>query len=365
LFYFNYLLLLIYINLFNNRLLQQNLFELNTVDVDSFKLPLNKRVHLKENLWGGNAFELRLPLASTIPISIKLGSIKATENTPEYYQLLNKLLRTKQVVDGCESVPPFSHHHTYRERIVNYLDDIDNDNDNDLGCEVAMIYFRELELDFNRRHHGGGSGIDVSANTLIITSPNDKEQDDDDEYIEEILNIEEITAEKVIFAPKTLPQMTRFSPNQPKKKEDNDSPFKKKKKRAGIESHDECMFRDRPHITYHQEGIDNLRRCVVEIADSIAVADIVNINSLINWIMEPITLIYMRNKQVLINAGKGVLDWNIGLDVEVRTQNTVICFPYNVVNEGVSCVCINSNLEYTQAWRGLLLIGPGKSTCGN
>lgn len=317
-------------------------------------------------MWGKNSFELRLPLASTIPISIKSGFIKATENKPEYYLLLNKLLRTNQVGDGCESIPTWSHHHTYRKRIVNYIDDIDNDNDNDqLGDEVAMIYFRQLELDFNRRHHGGGVGIDVSADTLIITSPNDKEQDDDDEYVEEVLSIEEITAEKVIFAPKTLQQLTRFSQNQPKKKEDNDSPFKKKKRRAVIESQDECMFRDRPHITYHQEGIGNLRRCVVEIADSIAVVDIVNINSLVSWIMDPITLIYMRNKQVLINAGKGVLDWNIGLDVEVRTENTVICFPYNVVNEGVSCVCINSNLDYTQAWRGLLLTGPGKSTCGN
>jgi hypothetical protein len=92
--------------------------------------PNPKIIQLKENIYGKNAIDQRIPMVSDVRILIETGSIMALKNNSEYYDLITRLLRVADASDvvgdimeeekGISSdntVPTWSYHQIYTRKI--------------------------------------------------------------------------------------------------------------------------------------------------------------------------------------------------------------------------------------------------------
>jgi hypothetical protein len=117
-----------------------------------------------------------------------------------------------------------------------------------------------------------------------------------------------------------------------------------------------------PQLRYRQQGVANLRRCVVDIANCVLVAHIRPIMAAVSYFVDPISLTNMRGNELLLNEGIGPLDFKAGLDVEVHTKSTVIAIPKFSTKDGMSVLCVQSDVDYIHAFRGFKEAGPAKVT---
>lgn len=357
-----------------------NFSEVQQIVPDLFVAPVGKKVHLQEEVFGKYGLDRRLPLLSTVPIAIARGRIRAIEDTPDYYELvqrqipfqenletkfahrvntgLSKLSRfslSKMLLVGAiDNVPEFSYHHRYRKKLFSKISPSalrlsqfgtkaasiysngSYDFEPQLGHGLISVYFENLDVDFYRRHCGGGNGIFVGVNTFIIvddTEVSNRKASLSPNIGRGKLDFNLIPVDKIILAPKYVAQFGCRGFNN------NGSRY----------------------VTYTQQGCANLRRCIVDITDCIVVARLIPIMSCIGYFVDPITLSSHRNIQILLRNGIGPLDFKGGLDVEVHSIQTVISLPYSSSYDERSLICFHGDLIYTQAWRGFLFTGPGKS----
>jgi hypothetical protein len=117
-----------------------------------------------------------------------------------------------------------------------------------------------------------------------------------------------------------------------------------------------------PQLRYRQQGVANLRRCVVDIVDCVLITHVRPIMAAVAYFVDPISLNNLRSNALLAKEGFGALDFKAGLDVEVHTKSTVIAIPKFSDKEDVSVLCVQSDLDYNHAFRGFREAGPAKVT---
>jgi hypothetical protein len=353
---------------------------------DLFVLPIQKQVHLQEGVYGSDSMQLRLPMISTVPINIGSGAIVAIDNSPEYYDLCSRLLHeTRQPGDKeTDFVPVWSYHHTHRDILFEGLraEDFETGSANIPGADTAILalQFTGLSVDFYRRHCGGGNGIDVSALSLVACGSRIVEEDEI--HSQSSARSNNIPVESLIFAPKMLSQIN-VSLNADTDYEVYSNQLRTQARRMSVygnrigsldrqERQDEDFRSDdeenesrvKPHIRYSQQGVGNLRRCVIDIEDSVAIIHMDKILEAASYFMDPISLAYERNTILTDARGKGPVDFKASLDLEVHACNSIVCLPKTSVREEMSVICLESSFDYTQAWRGFMRSGPGKVTMG-
>ena len=318
-----------------------------------------------------------------------------------------------------------------------------------LGPVVLAVHFTALELHFFRQHYGGGNGIEVSAGTFVVAGadapvrtrhghilhgnqhwshpgaprsapPNGRKHrhgrrhaeheaggldsdssggstSGDGRYGVGGLSAEAVPAAFVVFAPKALPQMNRLAAS-------------KGEPRPSASSSSPTWAAALPHIRYSQQGVGNLRRCVIDISDSVLVVHLQQILALVTYFVEPVHLAGRRAHALASRKEGGALDFKAALDVEVFLRNTVLCVPqragslasaaggmvggmsesgharvhrgarhFGAAHRGgahasrsggpaasqssaVSALCITVDVLYSHAFRGFLRAGPGKIT---
>lgn len=287
-----------------------------------------------------------------------------------------------------------------------------------LGDSIVVIYFTKLELDFYRVHYGGGNGIDVSVKSFIVASPHDerselikshhladisrRKKDSIDtsfgtanENNGEAVDLMNVPIESIIFGPKDFPlfRSENDSDNESKSSrrwsssDSNDiSTFHPMRKASvfspsainALFSHDlvdeeyfECeefspevdaVEESVPHLQYNQQGVANLRRCVVTISDSVAISVIVPALRTVGYFLKPIQLNNRRNLAIFAANNAGPYDFKMALDCEVHVKNSILSMPNIVSGEGVNGLCTQLDFVYTQAWRGFSTAGPSKVT---
>ena len=137
------------------------------------------------------------------------------------------------------------------------------------------------------------------------------------------LGVTSVPPEFVIFAPKTLPQMNKVTATgmmaASSAMDATSIPG------SPLPSH---VSTQRPHIRYSQQGVGNLRRCVVDISDSLLVVHFQAIMALVTYFVEPVHLSARRAHALVIHKEQRQLDFKAALDVEVHLRNTVICVPH-------------------------------------
>ena len=156
-----------------------------------------------------------------------------------------------------------------------------------IGEPIICVYFSVLEVDFYRLHHGGGNGIDVTAMSLIIVESDRLE--DGTNTSGELTSVTKgsidptmVRLESIIFAPQSFSLLKASSTSgEPAVSTDTDP------------------HTSVPHITYRQQGVENLRRCVVNMEDSAAVAKISKILHAVDFFVDPISLTAERNLGVI------------------------------------------------------------------
>lgn len=400
-------------------MIQQNFMEQQAVVPDLFVLPTPRKVELGENVYGKQSLETHLPIISTVPVHIRSGKLTAIENMPDYYELVGRISSTQSRNEEAgvhvdldrNSVPKWSYHNLHRSRLFSRLPSsarirvkpgglhgnkgsnsrlyrMDTESSDgtkspdhekrfvepmvlpNFGEPILCIHFVGLELDFYRFHGGGGNGIFCSAHTLVVTAEKDSTDDGGEEEDDQVGGEEQNAdadfefgsqeyfahlayeaAERLLFAPK---KVMEAKSKEPKPTDADGASF------SDSES--------APHIVYRQQGNGNLRRCVVEISESVAVIHVLPFTAAMRFFVEPVQLTSMRNLGMIEKRGLGPLDFKAALDVEVLAKSTVFCLP-NVVQAKTksakdvsSGLCLHGDFTYQQAWRGFLNVGPGKIT---
>jgi hypothetical protein len=155
--------------------------------------------------------------------------------------------------------------------------------------------------------------------------------------------LKDIPAENIIFAPNDLPHINPYTMYR-------ESDFE-----TGFLSN-----RTIHHIQYHQQSVANLRRCIVQVFDSVVIGHLNPIIKAVNFFVEPVRLGIQRFLALMSKLNLGSVDLKANLDLEVNFKRTIFCLPRITENEGISVVCIESDLDYTQSWRGFLIAGPGR-----
>jgi len=366
------------------RMLQTNFQEVNRVVPDPFIIPKPKRVHLTEKLFGNYCMDKRLPIASSVPLRIRKGQITIAENTSDYYDLVSRLLNATPssninelgTPSDIDSIPSWSWHHYHRNRVFNGVED---GNRPRAGEYIMTLHVRGLVVEFYRRHFGGGNGIEVSAETLIMTScdtPEDDDDyvgDDDDRYSQ--FSIDDISADNIILAPKSLAQLnqkTRLGDrgsfvdfdDDDSDSDDTASTFQGQHN-PNVSTNEAFTEPNKfrvPNLRYRQQGVGNLRRCVVEINDSLLVLNMPKLQKIGSYFGEPVQLGFQRHLARIKAKGVENPDFKASMDLEVHAKNTIFCLTNKNKREGTSAFCLNADLDYTNAVRGFLRVGPGKVT---
>ena len=138
------------------------------------------------------------------------------------------------------------------------------------------------------------------------------------------LGVTSVPPEFVIFAPKTLPQMNKVTA-MGRTMSGSRTMNAMSPPGSPLPPHTSTP---RPHIRYSQQGVGNLRRCVVDISDSLLVVHFQAILALVTYFVEPVHLSARRAHAVVIHKELRQLDFKAALDVEVHLKNTVICVPH-------------------------------------
>jgi len=359
-------------------LIQQNFCELQEHVVPEYVLPPPRLVPLTEHVFGRYALELQLPILSTVPVHIKKGKIVAIENSSDYYDLfcsplslepgqaLSRYISTGG--DFIDTIPESSHHIHHRRALFAHV--ISERKKRGVSkCRyfeedpiiepqysaymippiaestetVLSIIFQKMEMDFYRRHENGGNGMEISSQSFVICSSESDAVDDDGVSINS--NHDEISIASIMFAPTSYPMLNSAL---------NPSYSKLDRSHQGAVGPITTV----PHITYTQQGTGNLRRCIVNIQDSVAVANMAKVLHGVEYFLNPIHLNGYRNINIV--ERKGRLDYNFSLDCEVHVKNTIVCFANTSHRGEENALCVQVDLDYMQAWRGFIVSGPGK-----
>ena len=364
------------------RMLQTNFQEVNRVVPDSFIIPKPKRVHLTEKLFGSYLMDRRLPVASSVPLRIRKGQISIAENSSDYYDLVSRLLNVPptliinnlQTPNDIDSIPSWSWHNYHRDRIFNGIESSIRPR---LGEYIMTLHVRGLVVEFYRRHYGGGNGIEVTAENLIMTSCEvapDDDDGDEDKYSQ--FSIDDISADNIILAPKNLAQLNQKSrlgdrgagsfldfDDDESLSDDSASTFPEQLKDRNYSGEfiEPNKFHE-PCIRYRQQGNGNLRRCVIEINDSVLILNVPKLQRIGSFFGEPVQLGFQRHLARIKASGVENPDFKASMDLEIHAKNTLFCLTNKSKREGTSAFCLNANLDYTNAVRGFLRVGPGRVT---
>lgn len=402
-------------------LIQQNFCELQELVPEMYPLPPSKTVHLTEQIYGKYGLEADLPILSTVPIHIHKGKISAVESTPQYFSLFCVPLPPPHYpygVDGhwirpstsvvnveevafADTVPVYTKHTTHRDKLFAKMSaqaaargergannqkktsKSRQQTEVETGESIIGVLFEKLEVDFFRKHEGGGNGIEVSAGTFVIVGIEDRNPDDEDAASVRSVNLDELSLDSIIFAPRCLPLLNsggnrtmfgstkaaaggdsnnlRFqsSNDDARAQIDPRAPLVNPSAVGGATASAEASV-SVPHISYSQQGTGNLRRCIVTIADSMAVANIAKVLHTVEYFLQPVDVNTHRNLYCIAESHLGPYDYKIALDMEVHVSNTVVCLTNISRRDGANALCFQVNLDYVQAWRGFLSSGPGK-----
>ena len=350
-------------------LIQQNFCELQVIVEDMFVPPTPTTVNLTENVYGQYCMDTSLPLLSTVPIKVKRGRIVILHNMEDYYELFSKrpFKISEQHLDGQEgvwdTVPPSSCHFFHQDLLFSQKalasetsGSFQQTFKETYGEPIMSINFEELFVDFFRRHCGGGNGIEVHAENFVLIAA---ERTKTDMFSKIVPDINRLPTDAIVFAPRSLPS---FKSKSIVSRQGNDSgeALNKANDSKHRSKDDDDVEPPRRHIRYTQQGIGNLRRCVVDIANSVAVAHMATILTVVNFFYDPIKQISEKNLAMLAHNGLGPFDFKAALDVEVHVIDCLTCLPNCSPSEGVNGLCAAVNLHYLQAWRGFPLCGPAK-----
>ena len=354
-------------------LIQQNFCELQVVVEDLFVLPKPTTVDLTENVYGQYCMDVSLPLLSTVPIRVKRGRIVILNNLLDYYELFstNPMKIDERQIDGQEgvwdSVPPTSCHFLYQDLLFSPKASTNKETPASFqhtlketcGEPILSINFEELFVDFFRRHGGGGNGIEVNAENFVLISA---ERAKTDMFSKTVPDINRLPTDAIVFAPRTLPSFQSKTSIMSRQGNESGEGLYKANDSKHRSKDEEGVGLPRRHIRYTQQGIGNLRRCIVDIENSVAVAHMATILTVVNFFFDPIKQISEKNLAMLAHNGLGPFDFKAALDVEVHVIDCLTCLPNCSPSEGVNGLCAAVNLHYQHAWRGFILCGPGKVT---
>ena len=373
-------------------LIQQNFCELQEHVVPEYVPPPPRLVPLTEHVFGRYALDLQLPILSTVPVHIKKGKVVAIENSPDYYDLFCTPLpfegggQERYLVTGDfadTTIPEGSHHADHRRALFAHVisertkrrvsrsrhfesdppiepeypsqqhvgySDMDGE-----GAEttVLSIIFQAMELDFYRRHDNGGNGIEISCQSFVVCSSESDGGGVDDDGLSMNSNHDELSIGSIMFAPTSYP-MLNSALNR-----GGGGSTAGGGGGVGVGVVDPSSSTAAvPHITYSQQGTGNLRRCIITIQDSVAVANMAKVLHGVEYFLKPIHLNGFRNVHIV--ETRGLLDYLVSLDCEVHVKNTIVCFSSISHRGEENALCVQVDLDYMQAWRGFLVSGPGK-----
>eukprot|EP01032_Pedospumella_encystans_P012694 gene12694-14667_t len=393
-------------------LIQHNFCELQELVPDIFALGPPHSVKLGEKVYGKYALDESLPICDTVPIHIKKGKIIAVESVPEYFELfcvplppahfpyginghaipLSTSADVLREVAFMDTIPTYSKHVQHRDKFFAQLashapqrgdkgvnlpksksklrvPSSTEEQREETGESIIGVLFKDLEIDFYRRHDNGGNGIEVSAGTFVIVGIEDGNPEDEDIIVKPPVDIDDLSLDSIIFAPRCFPLLNSGSNRSAFQASGTPNPAPVDGQKASAEDADgNLKFHNSdespspvpvPHIKYSQQGTGNLRRCIVSISDSMAVANIAKVLHTVEYFLKPIHVNTHRSLFVIAQSHLGPYDYKIALDMEVHVSNTVVCLTNISRRDGANALCFQLNLDYQQAWRGFLSSGPG------
>ena len=302
-----------------------------------------------------------------------------------------------------------------------------------MNQEVShVIYFQHLFLSFTRRHFGGGNGIDATARTFIICKDFTVEPGKDFQTFQYFSAVKG-SASSSIGIKKTTGGSTRghglsvsgkntfsaatgaFNGNDEGDLEFSEAasprPSSSRSNYSAQIASEEFLYvinnipmeamlvsakaataRSEdgyfkipavPQLTYSQESLANLRRCLVGINDSVVVVQLDAIMDIVAYWVEPVTVMDMRNLNLIAESNCGPFDFHGLLDIEVVLTQCTACLPLSALSnehnyfsgaqgatapgseavnreQALSGLCLQTDLiTYKQCYRGFLNIGPG------
>eukprot|EP00605_Chrysophyceae_sp_TOSAG23-4_P000339 GSChrysophyteH1.ASY1.ANO1.386.1 assembled CDS len=270
---------------------------------------------------------------------------------------------------------------------------------------TQIIYFQQLRLNFKRRHFAGGSSIEASSLSLMLCRDfksslffdidamfNDDMDEDAELKRDSVFQVNDTNDDNIddaefgdaydtecdiySYGYNTQARRVEFIKNLKNIPIDTILLGSREAIRSGHE-----MLPNEPHISYYQQGVTNLRRCLISLQDSLVVGHLGPILNLIPFWTEPIGLIALRKSDAIQQHGFGPFDFKAGLEVEVDARNCTIALPLNPrdrknvfmsnsknrddqhdttddVNYKGLCLDIE-NIVYRLTDRGFLRVGPG------
>jgi hypothetical protein len=391
-------------------LIQQNFPEFMKV-IPPLLAPPAQKIELKKTIHRKWCVEDRYPLFLAVPLDIAFGKIHLVENNDSYFKHLfathdsnfRRLQisvesrreelesfaahwirdRTRRTASSALSqpalfsVPHTSRHSQFRglflsctagshfplasENATPGIDDsILTDEPHPSRFEsLAFIFFSDLHFNVVRRHQGGGMSLETLATRFIVTKGSQMSSDDDffdtDEIqepldpLEILYEFEDISPEITILSQRRPMHCQEESQEQEQKQRHRLSPFA-----PSVEEHS---------IFYSQNGVGNLRRCFIDLSDTILSTHLLEITKLINFFVESITLADLREKQYISSLiPSQIFNYRALLDVEVYLQRLLVFIPsdLNEIFLDTKGLCLEiEQFQYLHSWRGFLEHGPG------
>lgn len=344
----------------------ENFCEPNALVPPTWILPVPKKVEVTHELWenGRECMDTRLPILSSVTVKVKSGLVTAYENTPQYYDLVQRNLKIPCPFEESDSTPSWGCHHAHREKHYRGMPSMPPGSHPDIcefdpelfevemGTPLISILVDEFFIDFFRRHHGGGFGMESNAESLILlredanNSLHSTTLDFEDENKKVTLydpRYGNITPESIILVSKALLDTWGVGFTSDK------TNIKKNDKKEKM-------------ISYHQRGVGNLRQCFIDINDSVIVGHGDKILLACRFFGIPLSLTYARSVAFMHLRTDKQWDMNWFIDFIVNIKDTVLSFP-EFSNNQLKTLCFNGDAKYTHAWRGFLDAGPGIATC--
>ena len=188
------------------------------------------------------------------------------------------------------------------------------------GESIIGVLFKDLEIDFYRRHDNAGNGIEVSAGTFVIVGIDDGNPEDEDVIAKPAVDIDDLSLDSIIFAPRCFPLLnsgsnrSAFQASNTPNPAPSDNSTTAAQKSSAEEAEGNLKFHNSdeqpspvpvPHIKYSQQGTGNLRRCIVSISDSMAVANIAKVLHTVEYFLKPIHVNTHRSLFVIAQSHLG------------------------------------------------------------
>jgi hypothetical protein len=346
----------------------ENFCELNELVPPTWVLPVPKRVEVTHELWenGRECMDTRLPILSSVTVKVGSGLITAYENTPRYYDLVQRNLKIPCPFEGKDSAPSWGCHHVHRELHFHGMPSMEPGSHPDyyefnaelfeveMGTPLISILVDDFFIDFFRRHHGGGFGMESNTESLILLRedldkglhPTTLDFDEDNTKSKVTLydpRYGNISQESIILVSKA--QLNAWGVGIDSEKGSETKNGKKEKM-----------------ISYRQRGVGNLRQCFIDINDSVIVGHGDKILLACRFFGIPLSLTYARSVALMHLRTDVHWDMNWFIDFIVNIKDSILCFP-EVTNNRFKGLCFNGDAKYTHAWRGFLDAGPGIASC--